>query len=216
MSFISKVRKIGSKIGGVVKKAAPLAGLIPGVGPLAGFGIGALGSIMEGHNGVGGTLKAGAGGAAGGLANKVLLNGQGYKGLGALVKGGAGGAAGKVGNAVKTAAGGAGSALAGVLGKSGGGFGLKDLLALGIGGAGAVSGIKDSRAARAREAELTGKQLGLADETAGYGRDMIARSKPLLDAGSTGLLDRLKQGPRKTQSFSRFRDLTNPMSGQFS
>jgi hypothetical protein len=184
-SAVKSVRKVGSKVGGVVKKVAPLAGLIPGVGTIAGAGIGALGSIMEGHNGVGGTLKAAAGGGLGGLANQTLLKGAGYKGLGALLKGGA------AGNVASTVGGGLKSALGSALGNGGAGFGLKDLLGLGIAGAGAYSGIKQSQAAE-------------------------ARAKPMLDASSAGLIARLKQGPRSTQSFSRFRDLKNPFAGQYS
>lgn len=66
MSFIKELRKIGQKGGSLLRKAAPVVGLIPGVGTIAGAGLGALGSIAEGHRGLGGTLtSAGIGGLSG-------------------------------------------------------------------------------------------------------------------------------------------------------
>jgi hypothetical protein len=54
-------------IGHLAEKAAPYVGMIPGVGTLAGGVIGGLGGLAAG-DGLGGALKYGAEGAAGGLA----------------------------------------------------------------------------------------------------------------------------------------------------
>ena len=66
-----------SKLGGVLKFAAPIAAsFIPGVGPIAAAAIGGLGSgagaAMQG-GGVGGALKAGAVGAGAGAAGNAAL-----------------------------------------------------------------------------------------------------------------------------------------------
>lgn len=57
-------------IGKVVGTAAPLAGLIPGIGPLAAAGIGAGAKLLGGGGGKGAVEGAAAGGL-GGLANKL-------------------------------------------------------------------------------------------------------------------------------------------------
>lgn len=44
------LKKVGKTVGGVVSKAAPFAGLIPGVGPLAAGGLGAAGAALSGKN----------------------------------------------------------------------------------------------------------------------------------------------------------------------
>lgn len=60
-----------SKVGGVISKAAPIAGLIPGIGiPLA-AGLGAGGALLSGE-GLGTALKRGAIGAAGGFGLSKL------------------------------------------------------------------------------------------------------------------------------------------------
>jgi len=104
--FLKKIAKGAGKVlggvGDVVSKAAPLAGLIPGVGTLAGGIIGGAGGLLGNLNNknvslgsvFGNTLKGGLGGAAGGLANKALLGGKGIGGLVGLLKGGGGGVGG--------------------------------------------------------------------------------------------------------------------------
>lgn len=65
--------------GGVAKKLAPLAGLIPGVGPIASGLIGGLGSLAHGDN-VLDALKSGGMGALGGVAGKALQGGSALEG----------------------------------------------------------------------------------------------------------------------------------------
>lgn len=213
MGLIKSVRKIGSKVGGVLKKAAPLAGLIPGVGTAIGAGIGALGSVMEGHNGLSGTLKAAAGGAAGGLANKVLLGGKGVLGVG--------GAAGKLADIVKTGKTGdpiadAAVGLIAKKGTAGGGIDLGKLLGLGLGGYAAVTGNKDAEAQRKKQEVFTGKQLGIADEIAARGRMLNANADKMRDASAPALLARVAAGARSTPSFAaRFTDARNPFAKNY-
>lgn len=99
-------------IGGVVKKAAPLAALIPGVGPLAAGAIGALGSAAHGDS-VGQVVGSGITGYGGA---KLIGAAK-----GALAARGAAGAAG-------AAAGGGGAAVAPVAGAAGGGGGIGGLV----------------------------------------------------------------------------------------
>lgn len=79
-------------VGDVAKKAAPFAGLIPGVGTLAGGAMGVLGSAGSdfGHGkkfDLGGALKSGAMGAASGFGGSKLLGGKGFMGIGNAIKG---------------------------------------------------------------------------------------------------------------------------------
>lgn len=101
----SGLKKIVGGIGDVVKKAAPLAALIPGVGPVAAAAIGAAGGLLgnlnddDGFRGaLGDVLLGGLAGGAGGLAlEKVpaLL-----QGAGSLFAGGAGAAADAAGGGI--------------------------------------------------------------------------------------------------------------------
>lgn len=50
MGLWGSIKKIGKQVGGVVSKAAPFAGLIPGVGPLAAGALGAGGALISGKN----------------------------------------------------------------------------------------------------------------------------------------------------------------------
>lgn len=91
-------------VGHLAEKAAPYAGLIPGVGTLAGAAIGGLGGLAAG-DGLGGALKYGALGAAGGYGGAALRGlGTGAKIAavgGSLLRGGvpsAGGAAAPAGD----------------------------------------------------------------------------------------------------------------------
>jgi|ERR1043166_1987441 hypothetical protein len=74
-------------IGKAGEAAAPIAGLIPGVGPLAGLALGAGGGLLNrGLNarGLGEAAKFGGEGALSGFAGKELLGGKGIMGLGNL------------------------------------------------------------------------------------------------------------------------------------
>ena len=86
-AFKKAVRGIGRVVGGAMRVASPLAGLIPGVGPLAAAGLGVggrlIGRALSGQRtfgDLGGTLAAGA---AGGLGSAALGR-QGFGGLGNL------------------------------------------------------------------------------------------------------------------------------------
>lgn len=218
MGLIKKIRKVGSKIGGVLKKGAPLLGLIPGVGTLAGAGLGALGSVMEGNNGWGGTLKAGALGGLSGLGNTTLLGGKGALGIpGALSKATAGmkvgrPAAGKGGAIDKIA-----SAARGLIPRTkSGGIDLGSLLGLGLGGYAAVTGNKYAAGQRRKQELYTGKQLGIADEIGTEGRSLNASAGRMRTAAEPGLLARLAAGPRQAPSFAgRFTDNANPFAKNF-
>lgn len=85
MSFIKEIRHIGQVGGSLLRKAAPIVGLIPGVGTIAGAGLGALGSIAEGHRGLSGTLGSAAMGGLsgyGGSKLRALLAAKGASGTG--------------------------------------------------------------------------------------------------------------------------------------
>lgn len=187
---IVKGLKGGAKfIGGAAKKAAPIVGLIPGVGTVAGGLIGAGGSLLSDVGSgrrisLGQALKSGATGALSGLAGAKLLGGKGLPGLLSRAKGflGGGGAprtdtgvspsvVDEAGNVIRAAGGGG-------VGTAGGGGGIlgriKDFItsnparaaSLGIAGAGLISGARregeaDSllKAARARLAEPEAEDL---------------------------------------------------------
>jgi len=133
----STLEKVVGGIGDVVKFAAPLATLIPGVGPLAAAGIGAAGGLLgnlnddDGFRGaLGDILLGGLAGGAGGFAlEKVpaLL-----QGAGSLFAGGAGAAADAAGGGIN---------LGNVL-KSAGRF-LLDNPELILGGVSAIAGARE-------------------------------------------------------------------------
>lgn len=118
-------------IGHLAEKAAPIVGLIPGVGTLAGGVIGGLGGLAAG-DGLGGALKYGLEGAASGFGGGLLKGaGGGAQSIASLAGGGAGGAipdaalsvAGPAiigGPAEAAAGGGLSGALSGLAGKAGG------------------------------------------------------------------------------------------------
>lgn len=83
MGFWSSIGHGIKQVGGLVSKAAPLAGLIPGVGSIAGGVIGAAGEGLQGH-GIKGMLKGGAIGATAGMAGKAAAG----LGLGKRILGG--------------------------------------------------------------------------------------------------------------------------------
>lgn len=70
-------------LGKVAKAAAPVAGMIPGVGTLAAAGLGAGGGLLAGE-GLKGALTGAAGGALGGLGGGLLGKAG---GLGGAIKG---------------------------------------------------------------------------------------------------------------------------------
>lgn len=86
MGLWGSIKKIGKQVGGVVSKAAPYAGLIPGIGSLAAGALGAGGALISGKNlkeiakaglvsGGGAYLGGKALGALGSKVPQVLRNG---------------------------------------------------------------------------------------------------------------------------------------------
>lgn len=115
--------KIVKGIGRAVSTVAPIAGLIPGVGPLVAGGLGAGGALLGGKN----VLKSGLAGAAGGLGGELL--GGPLSGL-----------AGKIGGVLKQP---------GMLGTaSGQGFDLGKILGLGTAGMGFLGQQQQRRSAQ--------------------------------------------------------------------
>jgi hypothetical protein len=208
-SFFKKigkaVQKVGKVVGTVAQKAAPFAGLIPGVGPLAGLALGAGGSVLAGHN-MASHLKSGAAGAASGLAGSKLLGGKGIGGIAALLKGGGAPAAAGSGATAAAGAGGGG----GMLGSIGSlvaeakkrGISIGDLISGGIGAAGAVSGIVGSAKSGKKESDYLGRQSAIADQ-------LNARGSSLADPAAAALVARLKQGSQP------YIDRANPFSAKF-
>ena len=163
-------------VGGALKKLAPAAALIPGIGPLAAGGIAALantgGSLLKGEGlDITGSLTDGLLGGAG----SALLQGQGAGGLMNLVKHGnvqgiqAGPSAEALGEAAKAAgmpapAAPAAAAPGGALAKLGG---LGGVAKIGMGAA-ALKGMHDSRKASEQMAnaqlQLRNRQLGMAEQ----------------------------------------------------
>jgi len=179
-------KKVFGGIGDIVGKAAPLAALIPGVGPLAAAGIGAGGRVLgrlndadPGRGGVGGFLgEAAKGGAWGGLGGYGLdkLSG-GVDGLAGLK-----GIGGKLG-------------LNSLLGGSGG-FGLGDL----IGGAAGAGSIYAGTQAQ-------GRAQALQNEANQFARGRDRQLSPLRDFAVQGLT---AAQPTRPDLSSTFADPTNP------
>ena len=71
MGFFSGLGNALGSVGRFARRAAPLVGLIPGVGTLAAAGIGAAGGLLGGE-GLGGAARGALGGALGGLAGGGL------------------------------------------------------------------------------------------------------------------------------------------------
>lgn len=218
-------KSIGKKIGGVLKKAAPAAMFIPGIGPIAAAGIGlaagAGGSVLEGKN-LKSHLKHGAIGGVGAgvgkyglskLASRIPGRIPGPGEIGAKAgKTGGGSLLGRAGSLLR---GGAGF-VAGQGGIGGGGrIGLADLLMGGLTAAGGAKSYKDSAEARKRESGLTDRQLAIADEQAGMGRELFAGARPARIAAQIALENRLKKGARQPTDYARFTDTANPFAKNF-
>lgn len=206
-SFLKKIGKgisrVGKTVGHIAEKAAPFAGLIPGVGPLAGLAIGAGGSILAGHN-LANTVKEGALGAASGLAGSKLRGGIGSIASRVL---GSGGAPATAGGA---APGGDAAAGSGALGSIGAlvaaarahGVSIGDILQGGLAAAGGISGAVSAAKAGKKMDQAVGRQSAIADQLSSSGSAMQK-------AASAGLLARLAQGP------GRFVDRSNPFSANY-
>jgi hypothetical protein len=206
-SFLKKIgsgiAKVGKVVGGVAEKVAPFAGLIPGVGTLAGMALGAGGSVLAGHN-VANTLKSGAIGGLSGLAGSKLLGGKGIGGIAGLLKGGsAGSGAATDPTGASPSSGGLPTSIGALVAEAQKrGISLGDLIKMGIGGAGAVSGVVSASKAGKQASDAYGRQAGIADQ-------MNARGSPLADAAQKGLLARLAQGSNP------YADRANPFTANF-
>jgi len=205
-SFLKKIgkgiAKVGKVVGNVAQKAAPFAGLIPGVGPLAGLALGAGGSLLAGHN-MATTLQSGAAGGLSGLAGSKLLGGKGVLGISGLLKGGAGSGAPADPTGASAPTGGLPTSIGALVAEAQKrGISIGDLVKLGIGGAGAVSGIVSSSKAGKQASDAYGRQAGIADQ-------MNARGAPLADAAQKGLLARLAMGSNP------YADRANPFTANF-
>jgi hypothetical protein len=210
------------KVGGVAKKAAPLAGLIPGVGTVAGGLIGGLGSLASGDN-IGEALKYGAKGAVGGyLGNAAgglggILGGLKRIGGGGLPNAdrdygitGSGSIGGKgdlsglpmpsIGGAPKS--GGLGGILGGLLGGSGG---IGGLLSGGLKKIGGVDGLLGGAATgygayqMKQAGDMRNKALKMVEQ------DYATRA-PLRSQGLAGMLN--EQRPDLSSTFAS----NNPFS----
>jgi len=117
--------------GGVVKKLAPLAALIPGVGPVAAGIAGGLGGLAHGE-GLGGALA----GAAGGALPAYLLGGQGVGGLSGIL--------GKSGTLAKLG----GFAASHGLGNAAGGLDFGKLAGVGMAGANLIGANQQRKSAQ--------------------------------------------------------------------
>ena len=134
MGLVKSIRKIGQKVGSVLRKAAPIVGLIPGVGLPAGAALGALGSIAEGGRGLGGTLSSAAMGGLSGLGGSALRSLLAAKKASAVA-----GSMGKLGGIIGNSTPG-GTAAAGGL-TTGGSGGILGRLGSILGGEGGVTGV---------------------------------------------------------------------------
>jgi len=125
-------------IGKVAQVAAPIVGMVPGVGAPLAAGIGVAGGLLSG-GGLKGALKGAAGGALGGLSGKLF------------------GAVSGLGGAAGGAAGGGGGGLGGLI-KGVGGFLGKNAPTI-LGGIGAIQNARD----RTRQQDIINRQLGQND-----------------------------------------------------
>jgi hypothetical protein len=210
MGFVvDAVKGIGKGIGSVAKTVAPVAGLIPGVGTLAGAALGAGGNLLSGGS-FEDILKGGLGGATGGLSGGLgglsgILGGGGGQpqqqgqGLGSLQDILLGGGAGILGSIL-----GGGGSIGDIL--KGGGIGAAGGLLGGdkLGGAesAALSGLaalmlqEQAKQREALEADLNARR-GLLTDQLGAAQENFASLAPVREAGMgalTGFLGGNTQG----------------------
>jgi hypothetical protein len=216
MGLLGGLKKVGKVVGGVAKRAAPIAAMIPGVGTVAGAAIGGLGSRASGDNlktaigyGIKGALPGalgklgGLGGVLGGLKriggggapsldvgdlSKVIGN-SGMPGGAApgLGSSGKGGVLGSLGSIIG-GAGGLGGILGGGLKKIGGVDGL-------LGGAATGYGAYQMKQA----GDMRNKALKMVEQ------DYASRA-PLRSQGLAGMLN--EQRPDLSSTFAS----NNPFS----
>lgn len=131
------LKSVGKVAGSAMKIAAPFAGMIPGVGTLAGIGLGAggnaLGNLLSGKKqSLSGIATSGAAGGAG----SALTGGQGFKGLGNIPS-----SLGNVGAALKKP---------GMLGSNqpGGGFDMGKLASVGMAGVNMAGNMSKQKSAQ--------------------------------------------------------------------
>lgn len=186
MGVFGVLRKGLGVLGDVAKAGAPLVGFIPGVGTLAGAGLGALGSVASdvGHSrsvNLGGALRSGALGAAGGLVGGALRGAK--------------------------AAGGIGSVVSRIL-SSGNASSLIPALASAVPG---VASIPGTLRAQGRANELLAAEAELARRRAELAQQAIQQTAPLREAALARLSARLQSPP----DYSAFTDTLNPFARRF-
>lgn len=87
MAWYNSLKDLTGDVGSIAKKAAPFAGFIPGVGPIAAAGLGAAGGLLS-HDGIAGALGDAAGGYLGGAGGALRNAPQGIHGILNLAQGG--------------------------------------------------------------------------------------------------------------------------------
>lgn len=193
MAFLGS---FGKWMGKGLKGVSKAAGIIPGIGTLAGAGLGGLGELMEkgSKTNLGGFLRSsaagGLSGAAGGLLGKLGLGGG--DGIGGFLKK-------------------AGSSL---LGGDGGGLGsLAKLLGIGLGGAATYGQYKQSKSDSKMARQLAQESLDNYRMARQQAQERWAAGSPLRDAFRFGAF----QMADPTNPFSRgqmFQQFAPPAPGQ--
>jgi hypothetical protein len=168
---------LGKFLGKGLKGVSKAAGIIPGLGPLAGGALGGLGEIMEKGRKV--NLKGFAGSTAGGALSGLL------GGIGGKVLGGGGGGGG-IGGFLKNALGGLGDGKLFGGGGEGGGGGLAKLLGLGLGGAQMYGDYKQSKKDSKYSRQLAEEALGSYRQASQMAQDRWAEQSPLREAFNFG------------------------------
>ena len=154
-------KKIIKGVGKVVKKVAPIAMLIPGVGTALGGVLGGIGGLATKIPGIGGALGSIGSSVAGGIAN------LGIPGISSIAGGTAGGFSG-IGSALTSKAGLLGGGMFGETGSmyAGGpqaGKGLANRLGMGSGTAGQVEAYQKAQQAQTLLGNLTPAQRAVMD-----------------------------------------------------
>ena len=188
-------KKIGKKLGKVVKKVAPIAAFIPGVGTALGGVLGGIGGLATKIPGIGGALGKVGSTIAGGIAK------AGIPGISSIA-GGTSGGFGGIMDALTTKSGLLGGGMFGQTGSSflGGpeaGKGLANRLGLGSGTAGQVEAFQKAQRAQAfldnlppeQLANMDPAQLELIKQTAagGSGTGIGSNIRSIFGGGSGGI-----------------------------
>ena len=173
-------KKIGKKLGKVVKKVAPIAAFIPGVGTALGGVLGGIGGLATKIPGIGGALGSIGSTVAGGIAK------MGIPGISSIA-GGTSGGFGGIMDALTTKSGLLGGGMFGETGSTflGGpeaGKGLANRLGLGSGTMSQVQAAQQAEQAQAALNSLTPEQLASMDPT------QLQQLRSMAAGGQRGIL----------------------------